>query len=238
MCKHTLDHAQELCTYVGLQWITHVELRDTLSFDPEFWLDAAKRRGVEGWVFKVSNYHGWWKLKVVKTVDLVVTGLKDGRGKYLGLVGALKCSTWRWGSNLKLVEVAAVSGMTDEQRVDIDSGHVGRVCEVAYQLVGSRGRLRHPRFVRWRPDKRAEDCTLSQDMETIGWLDVSRGTLGCRTPAPKCECGVVVGLYFSERLDRYVCPKCLDDEVAGLTERCRELECDDEVDRLERLGGM
>lgn len=55
---------------------------------------------------------------------------------------------------------------------------------------------------------------------------------------PKCRCGTVVGLYFSERLCRHVCPQCLENEVIGLIKRCHELEQDDQIDRLERLGGM
>lgn len=33
---------------------------------------------------------------------------------------------------------------------------------------------------------------------------------------PKCKCGAVIGLYFSERLKAYVCPLCLDFEVLKL----------------------
>lgn len=157
LAVETLGCAQDLCAFVGLPWIPHITLPDDLLFDQGQWLNSAHDRGIEGWVFKVSNYQGWWKLKAVKTIDLVVTGFRDGKGKYLGLVGALKCSVEGY-------EVAAVSGMTDEQRVDIDEkSDLGRVCEVAYQLVSSNGRLRHPRFVRWRDDKKA--CTLEQDLE-------------------------------------------------------------------------
>lgn len=121
-------------------------------------LEKAEELGHEGWVLKRANYEGWFKLKPVRTVDLIVTGFKDGDGKYVGLVGSLRCST------VEGREVASVSGMTDEQRVDVDEKKdLGRVVEVAYQYVGARGRLIHPRFVRWRDDKLPEGCGLDQD---------------------------------------------------------------------------
>jgi len=41
------------------------------------------------------------------------------------------------------------------------------VMEVSYQYVGDKGRLRHPNFVRWREDKPAAECTLSQDDDLV-----------------------------------------------------------------------
>lgn len=35
--------------------------------------------------------------------------------------------------------------------------------------------------------------------------------------ALKCRCGAAVSLYFSGRLNRYVCPVCLEAEVLALT---------------------
>ena len=40
----------------------------------------------------------------------------------------------------------------------------------------------------------------------------------------KCKCGAVIGLYFSNRLARYVCPNCLDKEVESLILKVDELE--------------
>ena len=44
-----------------------------------------------------------------------------------------------------------------------------------------------------------------------------------KTPPPKCECGALVGLWFCERLGRYVCPPCLDKEI---TDSLRSEECE------------
>jgi ATP-dependent DNA ligase len=129
----------------------------------EYLLQEAQRRRIEGWVLKQEHYVGWYKLKVERTLDAPVTGFKDGDGKYLGLVGALHVS-------LEGHEIACVGGMDDETRLEIDEkADLGRVVEVAYQYVGDKGRLRHPRFVRWRDDKPAVECKLDQDAELEGY---------------------------------------------------------------------
>lgn len=116
--------------------------------------NLAITKGIEGWVFKNINYDpdNEYKLKPILTADLVVSGFKDGRGKYAGLIGALLLadSTGR--------VVASVSGMDDATRINIDEDtDLGRICEVAYQKVTRQGKLRHPRFKRWRDDKTDAD---------------------------------------------------------------------------------
>ena len=113
---------------------------------------------VEGLVLCDGNMLNQRKWKPVRTVDCVVTGFTDGDGKYLGLVGSLLVS-------LGDRELARVSGMDDKTRIlisDDEDAYLGRVVEVAYQYVGDGGRLRHPRFVRFRDDKEARECTLDQ----------------------------------------------------------------------------
>lgn len=120
--------------------------------------------GTEGWVFKNGNLADWAKWKPIQTIDAVITGYKDGNGKYLGLTGALVASVY--SPDNRLVPIANVSGMDDKTRIYIsadEDAYLGRVIEVAYQYVGSQGRLRHPRFVRFRDDKAPETCLLSQD---------------------------------------------------------------------------
>jgi hypothetical protein len=149
-----------------------------MSWDPGIvpidYLDRkARDHKFEGWVIKEQTKEGedisWWKYKCESTVDLFVTGWKEGDGKYLGLVGALICSAVRLNSDgsRETVEVASVSGMTDEERENItemnDKGElIGQVVEVKFQCVASKGRLRHPRFLRFRDDKLAQECSMSQ----------------------------------------------------------------------------
>lgn len=121
-------------------------------------LSAANMK-MEGVVLKEGHYSGWWKIKMNRTVDCIVTGLKDGDGKYLGEVGALLVSVIGPSG---LIEIASVSGMTDAVRSEISEKDIGRVVEIEYQEVASQGRLRHPRFVAWRDDKKPEECTADQ----------------------------------------------------------------------------
>lgn len=131
-----------------------------LEYGQDICLESAKAKGGEGWVLKNAHWGEWYKIKPEETVDMIVTGEKDGKGKYLGLLGALECSLYRDG---KLVKVSSVSGMTDAQRIEMsDESPIGRVCEIKYQYINTKGGLRHPRFIRWRDDKPAEECTYAQ----------------------------------------------------------------------------
>ena len=142
---HMID---KWCAKRGLQ---HAQWFDWNSSDSPSTADLPA--DVEGWVLKDCDK--WYKVKPTPTVDCVVTGIVDGAGKYSGQVGALRVS-------VEGQEIARVSGMTDAARAEMGQHTLGRVCEVAYQYVGSQGRLRHPRFIRWRDDKRQEECTHDQ----------------------------------------------------------------------------
>lgn len=126
-------------------------------------LALAKQNKVEGIVIKEHHYSKWWKVKKVNTVDCIVTGLIDGEGKYSGMVGALRLGLYDCRGHS--VEVGATSGFTDSQRSELGRGDIGRVVEVACQEVAAQGRLRHPRFIRFRDDKPAKQCLLSDLQE-------------------------------------------------------------------------
>jgi sporulation protein YlmC with PRC-barrel domain len=118
-------------------------------------------RGTEGIVFKDGAWTNWRRYKPTKTIDLIVDDITDGDGKYIGLVGSLVCKTAEGDV------VANVSGFTDEERFELSSKDIGRVVEVAYQYVGSKKKLRHPRFVRFRDDKGPQECTRDQDPDLV-----------------------------------------------------------------------
>lgn len=114
----------------------------------------------EGVVYKDGNLWNWSKRKAEPTTDLVIIGYTDGRpgktGKMIGKVGALMLGL-HGGAH-----VCNCSGMDDAVRDEITANrdaYLGKVVEVRYQYVGSGGGLRHPRFVRFRDDKRPEECT-------------------------------------------------------------------------------
>lgn len=95
--------------------------------------------------------HGWLKIKATETMDVVVTGATDGKGKYAGLIGAL---TFEGGQ---------CSGMTDSERIAFsdmrDNGTLaGVVIEIQHMGLMPSGGLRHPQFKRLRTDKLPEEC--------------------------------------------------------------------------------
>lgn len=130
-------------------------------------------KGAEGYVLKDGNLLNWYKLKPVRSIDLIVDGFIAGNGKYDGCVGSLICRT------IEGHYVATAGGMDDDMRWEIalnQSKYLGRVAEIQYQLVGSGGRLRHPRFHRWRDDKLPEECTVDQDPSLEAhWCDIPPG---------------------------------------------------------------
>jgi len=143
----------ELCSRWGLKYIKW----GGFQLPPE---DGILPANVEGLVYKDGNYLNELKWKPTKTIDLIIDSTTDGVGKFLGLIGSLVCKTNEG------VIVANVSGMTDLERAEMtldEENIIGRIVEVAYQYVGDKGKLRHPRFVRFRDDKNIKDCGLSQD---------------------------------------------------------------------------
>lgn len=111
---------------------------------------------------------GWIKVKRVSTIDVIVTGFTDGKGKYSDQIGAVKVSVR--SSSGELLEVAQVSGMTDEirQHATHHPGEwLGGVIEIEAQEWG-RDRLLHPRFVQRRPDADVAGCTFTKMMCDLG----------------------------------------------------------------------
>ena len=105
---------------------------------------------VEGFVFKTGNWSGLEKWKPIMTADLRIVGFKEGNGKYLGLIGSMICADLNTGK-----VVASVGGFTDDLREQISANeekYIGQIVEVEYQQVATQGRLRHPRFSRFRED--------------------------------------------------------------------------------------
>lgn len=120
----------------------------------------------------------WQKVKRMSTGDFFLTGDSDpGEGKNVGLVGSLKFAYK--DENGFDVECGDVGSFTDELRTKLSApdgklvdlleieGETyktkGLVIEVMGQgRTGKSGRIRHPQFVGFRPDKNPEDCTMDQ----------------------------------------------------------------------------
>lgn len=155
-----LEEVRRRFIYWGVPFVPYQHMRDCSVHLLDYPLPEYRGFPIEGYVFKDGNRLNWAKWKPVKTVDLIVHSTTDGKGKFFGLTGSLVCRTTEGHI------IANVSGMDDLTRYRIsenEKGVIGRVVEIAYQYVGSKGRLRHPRFVRFRDDKNIDECTVNQD---------------------------------------------------------------------------
>jgi len=135
------------------------------AFDPSMSPDElrllAAEEQLEGVVLKEGHWRGWWKVKPFRSVDAVVVSVKPGKGKHAGRNGSLEVAVYESGRTL--VAIADVGTGGDEHWRDLPRAQcVGRVVEVSYDEVGAGGRLKFPRFTRWRDDKPREECVDQQ----------------------------------------------------------------------------
>jgi ATP-dependent DNA ligase len=117
---------------------------------------------LEGYIVKLAHYASWWKIKPAKTIDALVTGYKiSDSDSFDGGLKAIIVSLWD-GQDWR--EVASVgSGFEAEFRMSCEPGKlVGRVCEVSFDSLAGQGKLKFPRFERWRDDKSPKECTMEQ----------------------------------------------------------------------------
>ena len=91
------------------------------------------------------------KVKTFQDDEAVVTGYEDGKGKHVGVVGALVCVS-RTGARFKVG-----SGLTDAQRQPNIVPKIGSVITYKYFELSADGVPRFPTFLRSRPDVDAAD---------------------------------------------------------------------------------
>ncbi|MBS2032824.1 MAG: DNA ligase D [Deltaproteobacteria bacterium] len=150
-----------------------------------------RSRGLEGVMAKRANapYRGgrrpdWKKVRGERTGEFAVVGFTLPEGSRVGL-GALDLAAW---DGTRFVYVGGVgTGFSDKLleslREELEPSRVSkrqfvgeltpgrkhvwlepkRVAEVAFFDWSADRHLREPRFVRMRPDKTPQDCTLSND---------------------------------------------------------------------------
>lgn len=156
----SLFHAQSIAHEHGVSFAEFHSIHVDDPVDEQEWLNKAIEVHYEGWIAKTYNYEGWWKIKVEDSMDVIVTGVNPGQGKYEGQVGALVVAVYRNG---RKTDIATVSGMTDDERLAFTrKPPLGQVIEIKFQERTAGGRLRHPRFIRLRPDKPAKECIDEQ----------------------------------------------------------------------------
>lgn len=146
---------------IGQYGIRSPKLFDTGYEDVEdLNVDALKTfagiKHYEGWVLKERCLeHKWWKLKLEWAYDLVILDyVISTSGRHKGKLKSMTCGLA--DGTVK----ANVSGMSDTERYAFNPAKdIGRVIEVKANGIASQGKLRHPRFIRFRPDKSREECT-------------------------------------------------------------------------------
>lgn len=136
--------------------------------------DELVARGYEGSMVKdmaasyTSGKRGWaWtKVKLIETVDVVVTGFKPGKGKFSNMVGAIRFGQYHEGRLIE--ERGFASGFDDAFRMQLTAeadSWIGRVIEISFRTsmpdkVTGLPNYRHPQFERVRDDKTAEECQV------------------------------------------------------------------------------
>lgn len=144
--------------------------------------DAIVKKGGEGIVLKdVYSKYGerskWIKVKKQATWDVVIMWYQkptEMSEKVDGTVSITRYAEKKWiGAiefgqyvNGKLKVFGTVSGMDEATRAMISANpdkYVGKVIEIEAQERLKSGSFRHPRFLKFRPDKRKEDCVYGDE---------------------------------------------------------------------------
>lgn len=134
----------------------------------EFLLQKAKRYSYEGWVLKDKPRGNCYKIKPQKTVDaFVVDYTISDSDTYAGGLKSVDIAVYHEDLDFTFKEViigTVGTGFEGDYRMSVDlPSLIGRVGEFKYQELGARGRLKFPRFLRWRDDEKTkEQCLYSQ----------------------------------------------------------------------------
>lgn len=117
----------------------------------EFAIDGFMRKDPEG-LWKAGSGSGGESVKIKDhmSIDVEVLGVIEGKGKFVGMVGAIKVL---WGEKELIVGGGT---LTDKERQfywDFPSHIIGRIVEVHGLAESANGMIREPRFNRFRDDK-------------------------------------------------------------------------------------
>jgi len=116
----------------------------------------------EGLIFRDANAPYGDKIGRVKrevTVDYVVRDVVEGNGRLTGSLGSLVLGLHKDGCLTTVTKMGG--GFTDEQRSDIWNHwprDQGRVVTIRGNGLFPSGAVKHPRFERFRDDKKPEEC--------------------------------------------------------------------------------
>ena len=128
-------------------------------------MNSTIEKGFEGIVLKSLDRKYYdkaacLKCKKFETVDVIICGYQEGNGKYAGSVGAMYVGYYDEVTN-NVVKISKVNCGTDEEREYCNQHReelLNTVVEIKCQEVTDKS-LRHPVFIRYRPDKDYKMCT-------------------------------------------------------------------------------
>ena len=132
----------------------------TATSEQEVWDIHARhiQAGYEGSIVKLNRDYFfdrtpyWLKIKPTKTIDVTITGYEEGKGKYVGMLGAFICQS-ESGDKIRVG-----GGFVDEQRSNYwfrRKSLKGKVIEIRCQ-DDDVATARHPVFIRFRNDTNKE----------------------------------------------------------------------------------
>ena len=135
---------------------------EAMKIAKEYWSEGKEGVVMKPLGLKYYDKGMMLKIKRFETLDIVVCGYQEGRGKYEGLVGALYVGYWNPEDN-NIVKISKVNCGTDAdrlmwQQLFNNNEAIGKVIEVKCQEVTDKS-LRHPVYMRLRDDKTKEMCT-------------------------------------------------------------------------------
>lgn len=133
---------------------------------PELWRDLVLKDGHEGLVFRSADGKRFGRMKQIVTQDYVLTGFRERAGRVTALYGGLYWPSGR----LETVCTVPVKSASEQVGLYRCAQLVSPGRRVVFEAKGNAilksGALRHPRqagkngAVKFRPDKRAEECRL------------------------------------------------------------------------------
>jgi len=127
------------------------------------WQQYVDGQDFEGLVFGGAHLA---RMKTEITQDYVCMGFEQSDSDRHGSWGVRSVIAGLY-QNKRLVRVCSVGGINDEQRRQFHqqpNQYIGRVFEAAGKRLTKRGALRHPNFLRWRPDKDPNDCRIDRSV--------------------------------------------------------------------------
>ena len=137
----------------------------------DMWKHFVCDNGYEGMVLKDSTAAygesgAWARVKAASEIEYMCIGFADAdsESRYAGQVGAVI------GSLIDKPCEVKCSGLTDKERkiyTDSPADYIGRVFTATGKGFFPSGSLRHPKFGKWRDDKRIAECTYDQIPEII-----------------------------------------------------------------------